>query len=137
MTKESDRFVFRPFKPAEVWDEINRLDTTKKTNRDLPTHILKLTSDNPFSAVTKLANEMVEGCTFPDDLKLADISPVFKSCDTTVKTNYRPISVLLSLSIVFERLLLKQFLPFIEKRLSAILCTFKKGHSSQHTISGY
>ena len=105
----------------------------KKTT-DLPTHILKLTSDISFSAVTKLANEIVEQCTFPDELKLADVSPVFKSGDTTVKTNYRPISVLLSLSKVFERLLLKQFLPFIEKRLSAILCAFKKGHSTQHAL---
>ena len=134
MTKESDRFVFRPFEPAEVWDEINRLDTTKKTSGDSPTHILKLTSDISFSAVTKLANEMVEECTFPDELKLADVSPVFKSGNTTVKTNYRPISVLLSLSKVFERLLLKQFPPFIEKRLSAILCAFKKGHSTQHAL---
>ena len=100
----------------------------------MPTHILKLTSDISFSAVTKLANEMVEQCTFPDELKLADVSPVFKSGNTIVKTNYRPISVLLSLSKVFERILLKQFLPFIEKRLSAILCAFKKGHSTQHAL---
>ena len=33
-----------------------------------------------------------------------------------------------------ERLLLKQFLPFIEKRFSAILCAFKKGHSTQHAL---
>ena len=134
MTPESNTFEFRPFEPGEVWNEINRLNTTKKTSGDLPTQILKSTSDLAFSAVTKLANEMVQQHMFPDKLKLADVSPVFKSGDTTAKNNYRPISVLPALSKVFERLLLKQFLPFIEKRLSAILCAFKKGHSTQHAL---
>ena len=38
------------------------------------------------------------------------------------------------MSKVSERRLLKQFLPFIEKRLSAILCFFKKEHSTQHAL---
>ena len=72
---------------------------------------------------------------FPNKLKLADVSPVFKSGDTIVIKNYRPTSVLPELSKVFERLLLKQFLlPFIAKRLSAILCAFQKGHNTQHAL---
>ena len=66
INKKSDTFQFHPFEPAEVWDEINRLDTTKKTSGDVPTHILKLPSDLSFSAVTKLANELVQKSTFPD-----------------------------------------------------------------------
>ena len=93
MIPESNTFEFRPFEPREVWDEINRLDTTKKTSGDLPTQILKSTSDLAFSAVTKLANEMVQQHMFPDKLKLADVSPVFNSGDTTAKKNYRPITV--------------------------------------------
>ena len=134
INKGSDFFEFRPFEPAEVWDEINRLDTTKKTSGDVPTHILKLTSNLSFSAVTKLANEMVQQSTFPDELILADFSPVIKGGDTALKNNYLPIGVLSSLSKVSEGLLLKQFLPFIEKRLSAIFCAFKKGHSTQHVL---
>ena len=70
MTRESDTFDFCPFEPVEVWDEIYHLDTTKKTSGDVPTHILKLTSDFSFSAVAKLANEMVQQCTCPDELEL-------------------------------------------------------------------
>ena len=78
MVEESAVFQFRRFGPAEVWDEINRLDASTKTSGDLPAHILKLTSDLSFSAVTKLADEMVEQCIFLEKLKLADVSPVFK-----------------------------------------------------------
>ena len=90
---------------------------------DVPTHILKLSSDISFTAVTKLANEMAQQSTFPDELKLTDVSPVFKGGDTVLKNNYRPISVLSSLSKVSERLLLKQFLPLLKKdsrRFSAL-----------------
>ena len=59
---------------------------------------------------------------------------MFKNGDATVKKNCRPSSVLSSLSKFFERQLLKQILPFIEKRLSSILCAFKKGHSTQHAL---
>ena len=77
---------------------------------------------------------MVQQCKFPDELELADVSPVVKSGDTALKNNYLPNGVLSSLSKVSERLLLKQFLPFIEKRLSATLCAFNKGHSTQHAL---
>ena len=53
-----------------------------KTSGDVPLHVLKLTPDLSFSALTKLANEVVQQCTFPDELNLAD---VFKSGDTTLK----------------------------------------------------
>ena len=72
---------------------------------------------------------------FLENLKLADVLQVFISGDTIEKKNCRPIGVLSSLSKVFERLLLKQFLPFIEQRLSSILCAFKKGQSTQHALS--
>ena len=98
MTRESDTFDFCPFEPAEVWDKLNCLDTSKKTSGDVPTHILKLTSYLSYSAVTKLANKIAQQCTFPDEIKLADVSPVFKSGETALENNYRPISVLPSLS---------------------------------------
>ncbi len=69
---------------------------------------------------------MIQQCIFPEKLKLADGSPVFKKGDLTVKRNYRPISVLSSLSKIFELLLLKQIEKFVEKKLSAILVLSKR-----------
>ena len=50
------------------------------------------------------------------------------------KKQLMSFSVLSSRSKVSERPLLKQVLPFTEKRLSAVLYAFKKGHSTQRAL---
>ena len=40
--------------------------------------------------------------TFPDELKIADIVPVFKKEDQDDKTNYRTMSLLPLISKIFE-----------------------------------
>ena len=52
---------------------------------------------------------------FPDKLKIAKILPVFKSDDPSLFSNYRPISVLLCLSKVFEKLFLPQIIRISHK----------------------
>ena len=44
--------------------------------------------------LTKLFNECVKSGHFPDILKYADITTVFKKGDTTEKSNYRPINTI-------------------------------------------
>ena len=75
-------------------------------------------------------NKMIIKDVFPGKLKLADASPIFKSGESTHKGNYRPISVLLALSKVFERIMIKQIQPFANKFLSNLLCAFRNGYNS-------
>ena len=42
-------------------------------------------------ALTKIFNDCEKSGNFPDILKYADITPVFKKGDATGKSNYRPI----------------------------------------------
>ena len=44
---------------------------------------------------------------FPQTLKLADITPVYKKEDSTKVKNYRPVSVLSIVSKIFEQLMQK------------------------------
>ena len=50
-----------------------------------------------------IANCLKKG-VFPDDLKLADITPIFKKEHSLNKENYRPVSILPHISKVFERI---------------------------------
>ena len=44
---------------------------------------------------------------FPDKLKCADVTPVFKKDNPTKAKNYRPVSVLPGVSKIVERLMHK------------------------------
>ena len=79
-------------------------------------------------------NEIVENKKFPRKLKFADITPTFKKLENILAENYRPISVLPSVSKFFERLMQKQVNNFIERYLSLYLCGYRKGYNSQYAL---
>ena len=53
------------------------------------------------SVLYKLFNDSIERSDFPQNLKLADITPVCKKNDFLDKTNYRPVNVLPLVSKMF------------------------------------
>ena len=67
-------------------------------------------------------------------MKLADITPVYKKNDPLDKTNYRPVSILLVVSKIFERIMQKQIHDFIISFLSPYLCGYMKGFNTQHAL---
>ena len=77
---------------------------------------------------------LTEG-VFPDDWKLADVYPVFKSGDSRL-FNYRPISVLSILAKVFESLVHQQIYSYFSTNnlLSPAQSGFRPGHSSQDLL---
>ena len=77
---------------------------------------------------------MLKTGDFPENLKLADIIPVFKKKNTLHKVNYRPVSVLPSISKVFEKLMQKQLSGYISNYISPYLSGYRKGFSSQKAL---
>ena len=77
---------------------------------------------------------MLKNGDFPDNLKLADITPVFKKKNPLHKVNHRPVSVLPSISKVFEKLMLKQISRYINNYLSLYLCGYRQDLSSQQAL---
>ena len=62
------------------------------------------------------------------------MSPVFKKKDKTFVENYRPVSVLPTVSKIFERIMQKQISDDIGKFLSPFLCGYRKGFSTENTL---
>ena len=129
-----DKFEFNFFAPIDVWNEINQLNGSKKSSGEILKDILKLLLGMCIDQITLYINKMFEYSEFPDKLKLADVSPIFKADDSTLKFNFRPISVLPALSKVLERIMAKQMTPFGNTRLSSLLCGFRAGYSTQHAL---
>ena len=88
------------------------------------------------SLTQNLSNKIINKKPFPTNLKLADLTPVFKNIDSTLAENYRPVSVLPTVSKVFEKLMQKQVnnLAFQQFSNSAFLCGYGKRYSTQKKI---
>ena len=79
-------------------------------------------------------NEFIQNSNFPLPLKKADITPAHKKNETTNKENYRPVSILPSISKDFERNMYDQIYMYMNKHLSNYLCGFRKGYSTQYCL---
>ena len=71
---------------------------------------------------------------FPDDLKHADVIPVYKKNEKCNKTNYRSVSILANISKIYEKLLYDQLSKYFDSLRATNQCGFRKGFSSQYCL---
>ena len=71
---------------------------------------------------------------FPQPLKKADITPIFKKDSRLDKSNYRPVSILPNLSKIFERCIYNQISLYFNDILSKYQCGFRKGFNAQYCL---
>ena len=79
-------------------------------------------------------SQCISKSMFPRDLKLADVTPVYKNKSKNSKDNYRPVSILSNISKIYERCLYDQIQVFFESILSKYHCEFRRGYNSQHCL---
>ena len=128
-------FYFQTVTPDAVDKEVRNLNPKKATtHKNIPPKILKSNSDVCVGPLTKIFNDCIENSSFPDELKCADVTSLPKNGPTNSRTNFRPISVLPTVSKLFERIMDKQIVSYITPFLSSLLCGFRKGYSAQHAL---
>ena len=114
---------------------INQLNTNKPTTyNNIPAKIIKEFSNVCSNTINELYNNSILQGSFPDAMKLADITPSHKKNDKCSKENYRPISILSSFSKNFETNMYNDIYLYMENRLSPYLCGFRKGYSTQYCL---
>ena len=62
------------------------------------------------------------------------MTPVLKKEDTSLLKNDRPVIFLPTVSKIYERIMQKQVLEYINKHLSPDLCGYRKGCSAQTAL---
>ena len=128
-------FSFEKADESNFEKEILELNSKKAPGCDnIPTKVLKESINVIKTPLTLLFNKSLDDGTFPSDLKYADVIPFFKKDNKTEKENYRPISILPSISKVFERQIFKQMSRYVDDILSPYLCGFRKGFNTQHVL---
>ena len=80
-----------------------------------------------------LANQIIHTGEFPRQLKIARVKPLFKKGDETSFSNYRPISLLPSISKIFENVMAAQLVDYFTT--NNLFCIqqfgFRPGHSTE------
>ncbi len=69
----------------------------------ISTKLLKTIKDVIIKSITVIINQVLNTAIFADKLNIAKIIPVYKKEDDTLFTNYRPISLLPTISKIFEK----------------------------------
>ena len=129
------KFSFALSSLDEIKKCINKLNTAKPTTyNNIPAKSLVEYSDVCSELIHMLYIDSIQNGTFPNVMKLTDITPSQKKYDKTAKENYRPISILSSLSKIYERQMHDDFYQYIESKLSPYLCGFCKGYSTQYCL---
>ena len=100
----------------------------KKANLtgDIPAGILKGCVDSYIPILTKILNTSLERGCFPNQLKLAEVTPVFNKEGELSKENYRPVSVLSHASKIFERVAFNRMNLFFESKFTSLFTGFAK-----------
>ena len=127
-------FEFTDIDTETVHKIVMSLDCKKVSTGSISPKLLKLSANVCSFVLKNCFNYSLANLEFPSLLKLASITPVFKEGDAACVENYRPISILPTVSKVFEKIIGKQLIPFLESRFSNLLCGFRQGYSTQHAM---
>ena len=132
---KQSNFDFHGITEVDMLKAIENLDVSKSFPKDnIPPKIIKENKDIFSIVLTNGMRKCIENCIFPVNLKNADISPLFKKHDRLSKNNYRPVSILPTLSKLYEKILYIQIYNYFNNIFSKYICGFRKGHSTQHCL---
>ena len=97
---------------------------------------MKYSSTIISDILAKIVNLSVTFGSYHSKLKKAKVIPVFKTEDETDANNYRPISLLSIFDRIFEKVMYKRMMHFINVKniLFSVQYGFREGFSTEHAI---
>lgn len=103
-------FSIQPISETFVTNAIKQLKPNKAAGLDkIDARLLRDAVDVITPSLTALFNLSIQNKTFPTLWKKAKVVPIYKNDDEQGPSNYRPISILPSLSKVYEKAIYVQF----------------------------
>lgn len=115
-----------------VEQQLKSLDCNKSTGSDgISARFLKLSASIIAPILTALFNRCISGSLYPKAFKKAKVIPIYKKGPKEDKSNYRPISVLPIISLIFERHVSSSLKQFIEH--NNLFYTRQSGFRSNHS----
>ena len=92
-----------PVTESEMRGLINSFKSSAPGYDNIRSSILKLTLPVICTHLTYICSLSLQEGVFPDELKIANVIPLFKNDDPELFNNYRPVSLLCTVSKLFEK----------------------------------
>ena len=120
----------------EIKSTISSMNNSSSGYDELPASIMKQCIDSYIEPLTLLINKSIQQGVFPVELKIARIIPLYKGENNQLIHNYRPISVLPFFSKIFEKIVYKYVVDFLDDNniFYQYQFGFRKHHSTSHAI---
>ena len=138
ISRNCEIFVFFPTDTDEMANVIKKLKNKHSTGHDgFSNMVVELCAPVIMKLMVVCYNEMFIKETFPDSCKNARVIALFKSGIVIDFNNCRPITVLSTISKVFEKLIYRRTIKILQK--FKIVCHkqvgFRPKHSCVHAIT--
>ena len=125
-------FNFNTITESETLSIINKLKNKNSSGKDeISNKLLKSIKDEIAKPLTIIINQSLKTGVFPDALKIAKVKPLYKKGDNFCLNNYRPISLLPTISKIFERVMFTQLYSYLNA--NTLLSEQQYGFRSQHS----
>lgn len=112
--ENSGSMFLQPVDSAELLSIVKCLESNKAAGHDdISPKVIKATIDVISQPLVDIFNNSLLAGVFPDDLKIAKVSPIFKADDKVLVSNYRPISVLPVFSKILEKLMHNRLVKYL------------------------
>ena len=137
-TPLTDRKIdHRTIENDEIITLIRNLDPNKATGVDgISGQMLLLCDDSIILPLNIIFKNIQLTSTYPDQWKLANVTPIFKKGDKQLIKNYRPISFLTICSKIFEKIIFKNLDSYLNTNnlLTTNQSGFRPGDSTTNQL---
>lgn len=134
----SNTLFLSPVTEAEVDGLIRKLPNKTSSGYDSINNVLvKKVRIAIVKPLTIIFNNSITSGVFPTNMKYADVIPLHKSKDKRLATNYRPISLLIVISKLLEKIMHKRTYEFLQKNnlIYDSQYGFREKHSCENAVS--
>ena len=131
-----ESFTFQEVNSKEVAQLLKSLDGRKSTGEDkiLP-KLVSLAANELANALTSAINSTIRNSCFPNDAKKAAVCPLDKGeQNRPAERNFRPVSVLNTFSKIYEEVLKKQLIQYLDNTLSVFVVAYRQACGTQHVL---
>ena len=123
---------FKHVPKDKITKAIKMLDPKKVIqSKHIPTKLIKSFSSFFSDFIYTNLNKCIKDREYVEDFKKAEVRPLYKTDGRKEKSNYRPVSILSNVSIVYERCLIYDF---FKNKFSKHQCRFRKGFNTKNAF---